>query len=194
MAKDHKLTKSIGEHFVCSALAQAGWAASLTRDGIARTDILAVNSASGEMIQIQVKTSTTWKRPSWLFGEVKLPDQPGEWYVLVVVGEAITQRPRCFVVPRDHVAAGVWMSHQSWLNEPGVPPGKRNTPMKQARTGEEMFRGYEERWDLLDLPTAPILLDAKWQKEMATKDVGLPRGHPWLQSTPRWPGPENVAS
>lgn len=28
MARDHKLTKSIGEHFTCAALAQEGWAAS----------------------------------------------------------------------------------------------------------------------------------------------------------------------
>jgi hypothetical protein len=39
---DTKQTKSIGEHHVCSMLARWAWAPALTRDGLARTDILAV--------------------------------------------------------------------------------------------------------------------------------------------------------
>src|SRR4051794_40638319 len=110
MASDHKLTKSIGEHFVCAVLAQLGWAASLTRDGLARTDLLAVNAVDRRMIEVQVKTSTTHKRPSWILGEVKLAESDHEWFLLVAVGASVLIRPRCFVVPRNHAAAGSWIS------------------------------------------------------------------------------------
>lgn len=36
------MTKSAGEHWTCAELARSKWAPALTRDGIARTDILAV--------------------------------------------------------------------------------------------------------------------------------------------------------
>lgn len=52
------MTKSAGEHWVCSMLAQHGWGAALTRDGLERTDILAVHTtAPGRpMIEVQVKS------------------------------------------------------------------------------------------------------------------------------------------
>src|SRR3954452_505357 len=57
---DRKLTGSADEHFVCSALAQLGWAASLTREGVARADILAVHASSARrLIEVQVKTIST---------------------------------------------------------------------------------------------------------------------------------------
>lgn len=188
MARDNKLTKSIGEHFVCSALAQVGWAASLTRDGIARTDILAVHVASGTMIQVQVKTSTTWQRPSWLLGNVKRSDQPNEWYVLVALGESVRDRPRCFVAPRDHVSAAVWIAHHVWLHEPGIPAGRRNTTIERARAGVEVFAGYEERWDLLEREVVPVLLPPDSPEHVVRKKIGLPPDHPWREAPPEgWP-------
>jgi hypothetical protein len=47
---DRKLTGSSGEHYVCYALARQGWIASLTRDGLERSDILAVNAETRRMI------------------------------------------------------------------------------------------------------------------------------------------------
>jgi hypothetical protein len=38
------MTKNAGEHWVCSVLSRYGWAAALTRDGLERTDILAVQT------------------------------------------------------------------------------------------------------------------------------------------------------
>lgn len=190
MARDNKLTKSIGEHFVCSVLAQVGWAASLTRDGIARTDVLAIHSDTGAMIQVQVKTSSTWNRPSWHLGAIALAKQPNEWFVLVVLGPTETERPRCFVVPRNHLAAAAWMGHNSWLYEPGIPKGQRNTSMDRARTGADMLAGYEERWDLLVAKRVPVLLETKWRDRMKEKQIGLPPGHPWGSKPPKsWTGP-----
>ena len=66
---DTKLTGSAGEHYVCAMLARFGWAASLTRDGLARTDVLAVHSVPREMIEVQVKTIRTG---SWMLGKKAL--------------------------------------------------------------------------------------------------------------------------
>src|SRR3954447_22969012 len=101
---DTRLTGAAGEHYVCSALARYGWAPSLTRDGLERTDILAVHSSTRRLIEIQVKTVRTGH---WMLGRKGLsPDLSGhEWYVFVLLGEPPTT-PTCFVVPRDHVAAG----------------------------------------------------------------------------------------
>jgi hypothetical protein len=50
---DTKLTGSAGEHYVCSMLARYGWAPSLTRDGLERTDILAVHSVERWLIEVK---------------------------------------------------------------------------------------------------------------------------------------------
>ncbi|WP_210383731.1 MULTISPECIES: hypothetical protein [unclassified Corynebacterium] len=56
---DTKQTKTIGEHHVASELARRGWAPALTRDGLERTDILAVFTEPEwrRMIEVQVKTA-----------------------------------------------------------------------------------------------------------------------------------------
>ena len=56
---DTKQTKTIGEHHVASELARRGWAPALTRDGLERTDILAVFTTPEKrrMIEVQVKTA-----------------------------------------------------------------------------------------------------------------------------------------
>ncbi len=54
---ENKETKTVGEHLVVSALARRGWAPALTRDGLERTDILAVATHDPErrMVDIQVR-------------------------------------------------------------------------------------------------------------------------------------------
>ena len=98
---DTKLVKSAGEHWVCGVLSRLGWAAALTRDGIARTDVLAVNSASGEMIEVQVKTASFSSRVSFMLGEKGCDPSRSdhEWYVLVALAREAWEQPRAFVVP-----------------------------------------------------------------------------------------------
>lgn len=190
---DTKLTKSAGEQWVCSVLARLGWAAALTRDGVERTDILAVH-AGGElrqMVEIQVKTvNHAGPRTTWPLGsnaqKVSLSDR--EWFVLVWLPREPLAAPRAFVVPRDHVAAASYINHMDWFTEPGVPAGKRNTPLSQARVEASVWMGYEDRWDLLLNPTsdAPVLLPAHY-RDLAQEDrVGLPPGHPWCADLPLW--------
>ncbi len=66
---DTKLVKSAGEHWVCGVLSRLGWAAALTRDGVARTDILAAHSETGAMIEVQVKTASFGGHTTFMLGE-----------------------------------------------------------------------------------------------------------------------------
>lgn len=185
---DKKLVGSAGEHLVCSVLAQFNWAAALTREGVARTDVLAVNAGTGRTISIQVKTR--WVRAglpcNFPLGlkDILPATSPTEWYVMVKLEGNAPAASRFFVVPRDHVAAAAWISHQSWLTDPNAPQGTRNAPQSQARVWDAVWMDYESRWDLLDGPadSVPILLPTSLRAGQAR--VGLPPGHPWIQGIP----------
>src|SRR5690349_18402063 len=117
---DTKMTKSAGEHWVCSVLARLGWAAALTRDGLERTDVLAVEGQEPRrMVEIQVKTATDrGHRSNWPIGakaqQFALSER--EWFAFVLVPtDSAWRAPRTFVVPRDHVSAAAWIVHQAWL-------------------------------------------------------------------------------
>ncbi len=187
------MTKSAGEHWVCSVLARLGWAAALTRDGLERTDILAVQGLEPRcMVELQVKTANDLgDKSNWLVGgkaqQAALSTREWFTFVLLPAGRA-WQAPRTFVVPRDHVAAAAWIVHQDWLTDPSIAPGKRNTTVDKARLNVEIWIGYEDRWDLLSEPAsnAPVLLPS-WVRDVALeKRVGLPGGHPWQQNLPSW--------
>ncbi|NQX28295.1 hypothetical protein HQQ81_13185 [Microbacteriaceae bacterium VKM Ac-2854] len=191
---DTKQTKTIGEHHVAAELARRNWAPALTRDGLARTDILAVRQSGGErnLVEIQVKAARgpKWESITWLLGrKSQTPSlHDSEYFVLVAIPMDLSQHPRCFVVPRIHVAAAAWIQHMNWLTEPEIPVGKRNATLDQARVSISVFREYEDRWDLLDAgqSSAPILLPANL-RELATLDrIGLPEGHEWREKLPIW--------
>jgi hypothetical protein len=189
---DNKMTKSAGEHWVCSVLARLGWAAALTRDGLERTDILAVHSQQPRrMIEVQVKTANDHGKPNWLIGpkaqQRALSER--EWFTLVLLPASDAwHAPRTFTVPRDHVAAAAWIVHQDWLTDPSAPIGTRNTPVEKARVNVDIWEGYEDRWDLLNESAydAPVLLPT-WVRHVALQErVGLPPDHPWRATLPEW--------
>jgi hypothetical protein len=64
---DKKLTGSAGEHMVCGVLAQFNWAAALTREGVARTDVLAVNAETSRTVSLQVKN---YVGQDWFAGQL----------------------------------------------------------------------------------------------------------------------------
>jgi hypothetical protein len=81
------------------------------------------------MIEVQMKTITSGTWPLGSKGTVgALTDR--EWYVFVLLGR-FPERPRTWVVPRDHVAAATWIAHMSWLTDPTANPG-RGTPESAA--------------------------------------------------------------
>jgi hypothetical protein len=191
-AVDTKMTKTVGEHWVCATLARFNWAPALTRDGLERTDILAVNTQLDHrpMVEIQVKTaSQRGDGTSWPLGTKAqlFAKSEHEWFVLVLLPE-LPGVPRAFVVPRNHVSAATWIVHQDWRTDPSVPAGTRNATLDQARIRWTVWRGYEDRWDLLGTPTTevPVLLPS-WLRERALDErVGLPPGHPWNDDLPKW--------
>jgi hypothetical protein len=189
---DTKMTKTVGEHWVCATLARHNWAPALTRDGIARTDILAVGTllAHRPTVEIQVKTaSDTGSRTSWPLGRITqlTAASEHEWFVLVLLPK-FPLAPTAFVVPRDHVSAATWIVHQDWRFDPSAPEGTRNAPISQARIRLDIWRGYEDRWDLLGSPTSevPVLLPGWLRQQSQEKRVGLPAGHPWNEALPQW--------
>lgn len=183
---DHKLTKSIGEHYVCAVLAQLGWAASLTRDGLKRTDVLAVDEV-GKVIQVQVKTSTTRPQPNWQVGQIAR-GREAEWYVLVGLGDTVTARPSFWVVPRDHLRAAAWIGHHHWRYDPVVRPGKRSTSIDRARVQADDVASYHEAWELLTRTDVPMLLGrSKREQSEASWVPPLPEGTPWRELYPKWP-------
>src|SRR5690349_6114178 len=103
---DTKLVKSAGEHWVCGVLSRLGWAAALTRDGVARTDILGAHSTTHQMIEVQVKAASFDKQVRFFLGGKGCDParSENEWYVLVALAREAWAQPRAFVVPRDHVA------------------------------------------------------------------------------------------
>lgn len=191
MVADTKLTKSAGEHWVCSVLSALGWGAALTRDGLERTDILAVRaSISRVLIEVQVKSASHSVKPNWRVG-TKAQDaaqSAHEWFVMVALAATPWATPRSFVVPRDHLAAAAYIVHQDWLTDPRIVPGRRNTGLDQARLNANDLARYEDRWDLLDKPTTstPILLSPDLRALALDPRVGLPHTHPWAATLPEW--------
>lgn len=190
---DTKQTKTIGEHYAAAELARRGWAPALTRDGLERTDILAVKTdGDRRLIEVQVKTAmnTAWQYVNWPLGEKS--QQPSasevEYFVMVGVLSDTSVPPRFFVVPRSHVAAAAWIAHQNWLTEPGIPAGKRNAPVSRSRVHLKTFERYEDRWDLLEVDerACPVLLPAEYRGFALEARVGLPADHAWHTALPVW--------
>lgn len=194
---DNKMTKSIGEHWVCSELARRGWAPALTRDGLSRTDILSVGThlERRPRIEVQVKSATQYKNPemtSWPLGNVGtakgLAQSAREWFIMVSIPRDVNLTPEAFIIPRDHAVAATHIAHTDWLTTPGTTTRERKAKMERARVRCTVFAGYRGRWDLLEnLTTAcPVLLPNHYSELAEDDRVGLPEGHPWRLETPSW--------
>jgi hypothetical protein len=188
------MTKSAGEHWVCSVLARLDWVPALTRDGLERTDILAVRSTeTRRMVEIQVKAANAQHRSestNWLINakaqQFALSER--EWFVFVMLPISGWQAPRSFVIPRDHVSAAAWIIHKDWRTDPSVAAGKRNAGVDAARVKLATWLDYEDRWDLLDNSAfdAPVLLPQRLRGLALEPRVGLPPNHPWTEHLPNW--------
>ncbi|MCC4268023.1 hypothetical protein [Microbacterium schleiferi] len=191
---DTKQTKTIGEHHVAAELARRGWAPALTRDGLERTDILAVLAEGAErrLVEVQVKAARgpRMESISWPIGtKSQAPSlHDREYFVMVAIPHDLNQHPRNFVVPRIHVAAAAWIAHMDWLTDPDAPAGKRNAPVERSRVSLGTFVAYEDRWDLLevDQSSVPVLLPASYRDLALLGRVGLPPDHEVHRGIPTW--------
>lgn len=189
---DTRLVKTAGEHWMCAQLSRRGWAAALTRDGVERTDILAVKTdESRRMIEVQVKSASMDaakpNRASWPLGKkAQLPSATEqEWFVRVALPNDADVEPRGFVVPRNVVAATAWVAHEHWRTDPAAVPETRPSIV---RVSPSIYGSDMNRWDPLDGDTssADVML-APAMREWALLDrVGLPPHHPWRANLPEW--------
>ena len=116
------MIKTIGEHWVCATPARYGWAPALTRDGLERTDILAVNTDLHHrpVVEIEVKAASQRSEgTNWLLGTKAqfLAKSAHDWFARVLLPE-IPAIPRAFVVPRDHLSAAAWIVHHDQRRRP----------------------------------------------------------------------------
>jgi len=182
-------------------LTRQGWGAALTRDGLERTDILAVHTdnLTRPAIEVQVKSARAAKNLNYPLGltSQKIARSDREWFVFVALPEQDDFRsaPRSFVVPRDHVAAAAHISHEDWRTDPNAAPGTRNAGVDMSRVGLWVWEDYEDRWDLLAHPTTevPVLLPAHFEELAFGDRVGLPENHPWSTARPTWGEPAGRA-
>src|SRR5262249_13872010 len=91
---------------------------------------------------------------SWVLGlKDETPSARADsWYVLVALrGETV--RPDFYVIPRNHVAAQLYVGHRNWLRSPGRGGKPRqDNPMRNIYPSE--IQAYKEDWDALLKPTS----------------------------------------
>ena len=188
---DNKMIKTVGEHWVCATLARHKWAPALTRDGLERTDVLAVATHLDHRptIEIQVKTATEGTRlTSWPIGlkAQEIAKSVYEWFVLVLL-PTLPAAPRAFVVPRDARVGGNLDRSSALANRSRSYPG---TAECRAQPGAdsvvclgEIRRqvGPARHADHRRACSAPLVAP-----RTRPERVGLPPGHPWAEALPAW--------
>src|SRR2546423_9273637 len=103
-------------------------------------------------------------------------DRTDSWYILVAL-RGQTERPDFYVIPRNHVAAYLYVGHRNFLRKPG-----RGGRPHQDGPRRTMFaldiQAYKEDWGALLKPTSerPYALP-DWVAKYAPV-LGLPPGGP----------------
>jgi hypothetical protein len=175
MARATGLTGAAGEYYIAAELSRRDWLATVTIKNSPGTDVLAQRRGGARLVAIQAKTS--WGT-SWQLGtkDERPSSRNTEWYVLVSLrGEF--ERPSFYVVPRNVMAALVYLEHQDWLLDKGHIHGRargvRNENERRTIRAR-WIEGYHEQWDLLDgsANSAPFLADHAFLE--AEDDIGLP--------------------
>lgn len=175
--KSTGLTGAAGEYHVAAQLSQRGWLATITIKNSPGTDVLAQHVDTGALVAVQTKTTATASQ-GWILGakDEKPTERTDSWYVLVGMhGE--NERPDFYVLPRNHVAAHLWVGYQHWLTTPGRggKPHQENT-LRNIYPSE--VSAYKEDWDALLAPSTnrPYALPDTFA--IHVKEFGLPPGHP----------------
>jgi hypothetical protein len=185
------LIKSAGEHWVASVLSGLSWAAALTRDGLERTDVLAVHATKRIMVEIQVTAASHPAQPNWRTN--RKAQRPSvsrrEWFVLVALAPPIhgphTERSsfRGITSPRQH-------GFDIRIGSPSPEYQLASATRAWTRPASRIWvvAGYENRWDLLEVSSdvVPVLLPADFRALAKSTRVGLPLEHPWNANLPAW--------
>ena len=155
------LIGAAGEYFVAAELSRRGWLATVTIKNAPGTDVLAQHADRPELL-VAIQTKTTTGKDSWLLS--KKDETPTsathEWYVLVAMG-ALADRPSFYVMPRNHVAAYLWVGHRNWLaNSPSPAQSRKDSSMRNVFLSE--IQHYRERWDALEEPSGMEFVPPGW--------------------------------
>ncbi len=179
MAKDRARVGAAGTFETAAQLAHRGWDVGLTYGNAPRTDLVAQHDETKRVIAVQCKASTG-NQDFLLSVGCESPSPPGrdEWFVLInIFGPE--KRPTFYVMPRNVVAAYLYISHRVWLRgmKADGSPRKAN-PMRNVHRPEA--EPYRERWDLMQTSASEVpywLPDAIFDWEPL---IGLPEGHPGI--------------
>lgn len=173
------LTGAAGAYAVASVLAQYYWAPSMTVGNMPRTDIVAQHLQTNRLIAVQCKTAS----PGGVVQIGQRGEHPAalganEWYVCVELRDAAS-RADFYVVPRNVIAAFVWVNHRAWLagtKKDGT--ARKDSNMRNCQFAE--IAAYRERWELLHQEAVDVpYWVPDWFFDEA-KTHGLPPGHPGI--------------
>jgi hypothetical protein len=152
-----QLTGAAGEYYVAAELSRRAWACSITPKGVARTDVLAQHVESGYVIAVQVKSTATGT--TFTLGEKNEAPSPttNEWYALVGF-DASSSAPRYFFLPRNHVAALIYVDHRVWLKKPARDGSPHNDNPRRTIYAKNLPGGLDD-FDRLHTPTDAVPLE-----------------------------------
>lgn len=175
----NSLIGAAGEYLVAAELSRRGWLATVTIKNAPGTDVLAQHHATKWVVAVQSKT--TGGVGSWLLGigEETPTALDNEWIVLVSLGGE-GGSPRFWVMPKNHVAAYLWVGHRRWLSgakSDGSP--RKDTTMREIVAGDIVE--YESRWGWLEQSTTVVrysLLPSWCREGMRDPSIGLRADHP----------------
>jgi hypothetical protein len=172
------MTGAAGEYHVAAELSRREWLATVTIKNSPDTDVLAQRPETERLVAIQTKTASPGNHFRLKDKNEAPAKREGQWFVLVAL-QGAEERPRFYVIPRDHVAAMVFAEHADWLATPGRG-GKAHNPNEQRNLTEADIAGYLDRWDLLDQNTGSVLFLGDPRFLALCEKHGLPGGHPGL--------------
>lgn len=168
------LTGAAGEYYVAAELSRLGWSASITPKGVQRSDVLAQHVETRTVVAIQVKTARAGTNFR-LNKKLELPaGEENEWIALVALRESAA-RAEFYIVPRNVVAAFIYVDHRVWLATPGKG-GQPHKDNEQRNIDVSDVAAYRDRWDLLLRPTseAPCALPDRFYSGVQQHSIALP--------------------
>jgi hypothetical protein len=175
------LVGAAGEYFVAAELSRRGWLATVTIKNAPGTDVLAQRLEDGHTVLVQTKTSAgydfTLKGPKTIDALAPVADERAarhddEWFILVTL-RGDHELPDFYMVPRNVVAAMIFLGHRHWLKE-GVKIGKsrKDTSMRKVKVDD--VSPYRDKWDFLERSSAdaPYLGPERFRR--LADEYGLP--------------------
>lgn len=118
--KETSIIGAAAEYYVMFQLLRRGYVAALAPKGVPDVDILVTDTGGHSLAAVQVKGRQFSKDGGWTMSvkhERIVNDQL--FYCFVDFGQALTEQPKCWIIPSCIVADVLQKSHTAWLQSPG---------------------------------------------------------------------------